>query len=83
MRKPSKLATKGFPWLSNDFDEDLICEIDDYCLRVEQMDTNYWWWLVLYKGKTLPTLSNSTTSKYRAIGLAEGTYLGHSITTNK
>ncbi len=82
MRTLSKLATDEFPWKSNTWDEDLMCEIDNYCLRVEQMDKSRWWWCVLNKGELIPTLSNMTTSKYRAIGLAEGTYLGHSITNN-
>ena len=80
MREQSKYATKEFPWQTNNVDEeDLVCEIDEYMLRVEQMDKNLWWWKVYHLGEWIHTESDMTSSKYRAIGLAEGTYLGHSI----
>lgn len=84
MRTPSKHATDEFPWQTNNPDEeDLICELKDYTLRVEQMDDSLWWWKVYYKGEWIHTDKDMTSSKYRAIGLAEGTYLGYSITLNQ
>jgi len=43
----SKKKAPGINWTSMT-DDDLFCEIDGYTLRVEQMDTNYWWWCVYY-----------------------------------
>ena len=83
MRKPSKHKTDEFPWQTNNSDEeDLICELGDYTLRVEQMDDSLWWWKVYYKGEWVNTDKDMTSSKYRAIGLSEGTYLGHLLIKN-
>jgi hypothetical protein len=75
----SKHATEDFPWTANEGEEDLTCIIDDYTLRVEQMDKGLWWWCVYYKDEQLYQNRNTANSKYRAIGLAEGQYMGHSI----
>lgn len=71
------------PWICNESREDFFAQIGDYTLRVEQMATNNWWWRVYYKGDPIETsLNEHSTSKYRAIGLAEGLYLGH-LAANK
>lgn len=75
----SKHATKEFPWTANKDEEDLTCVKGDYMLRVEQMNDYLWWWCVYYKDEQLYRLYGTTNSKYRALGLAEGQYLGHSI----
>ena len=76
---PTKFATNQFPWKHIDAD-DFICQLEGYTFRVEQMDKGHWWWRVLYGGHPLPTTLNEfANSKYRAIGLCEGVYLGHII----
>ena len=74
-------ATKQFPWIGKN--GDYICEIDEYTLRVEQMDKARWWWRVYFRGEPLPEYTNENASnKFQAIGRAEGLYMGHFIFTS-
>lgn len=67
-----------FLWESISID-DFICKINDYTLRVEQMDKGRWWWRVYYKGEPITGMTNEfSNSKYRAIGNCEGLYMIHS-----
>lgn len=71
------------PWICDEDKQDFFAQIGDYTLRVEQMDKNRWWWRVYYQGNPIPTkLDEFSAQKYRAIGLAEGLYLGH-LAANK
>jgi len=77
MEKKTTFATDIFPWKAID-DDDFVCVLGNYTLRVEQMDNRHWWWRVYYKDDALPEQTNEfSNSKYRAIGNAEGMYLGH------
>lgn len=74
---PAPFADKSFPWQMIRGD-DFICIIGAYTLRVEWMDRGHWWWRVSYNGEPIVTKRNEfSNSKYRAIGLAEGLYMGH------
>ncbi len=73
--------TKEFPWEAIS-DDEFICKIDDYTLRVEQMDKGHWWWRVYFKDEPILEKTNEfSSSKYRAIGYCEGLYMGHSLST--
>ena len=72
------MSAKIFIWESNKDKEDLTCKIGHYILRVEQMNKGHWWWRVYCKGEPITTVLNEySRSKYLAIGLCEGLYLGH------
>lgn len=61
-------------------DNDFKAEIKSYTLRVEKMGDREWWWRVYFKEEILSTsLSEFSSSKNRAMGLAEGIYFGHSL----
>ena len=75
----TSFATEEFPWEANS-DDDFICKIEEYTLRVEQMDKGHWWWRVYYKDDAIHERTNEfSNSKYRAIGYCEGLYMGHSL----
>ena len=79
----AKFASGKYQWKHVDVD-DFICRIGHYVLRVEAKGPGHWWWRVTYNNEEVPTILNEFTySKYRAIGLCEGVYLGHSQITNK
>ena len=74
----SKLYTDAFPWKCKENSEDYIfCTVGEYFLTV-QKEINHWWWVVYFDGTLIKARPNNASSKYRAVGLAEGTYLGHS-----
>lgn len=71
-----------FEWEWNEAKDDGNCQIGDYELRVEQMDTNLWWCRAYYNGKEIFWFDYEyQNSRYRAIGLVEGAVLAHSYET--
>lgn len=78
--KAATFADDQFPWKDIATD-DYICEIGNYCLRVEKMDDRLWWFNVSIDGNDVILDRNMTSSKYRAIGLCEGLYFGYNAPT--
>jgi hypothetical protein len=63
-------------------DDDFICRIGNYCLRVEQMDKKYWWWCVYwYKDEIAFDEPNAKTEKEAKL-LAELYFIRHFINHN-
>lgn len=76
MSKKATFATNDFPW-EEISEDDYICKIGDYVLRVQQMDVNSYWWKVTRSGVDVyAQTSEHANSKYRAVGLCEGVYMG-------
>ena len=71
----SKHATDDFPWTANEEEDDLMCTLGDYTLRVEQMDRFVWWWYVGYNKMKIKSGLEKTLDI--ALGKSEGAYLGH------
>lgn len=72
------------PWLTNEDEEDFVANINEYCLRVEQLDTGVWWWSVSFQhNQIMTTFRDTTDNKFRAIGLAEGLYEAHRMLSPK
>lgn len=71
----AKFATEQFPWTEID-KCDYVCIKGDVQLRVEQMDKQKWWWHVGSPYVESGMVDMFTNGKWRAIGLAEGYYLG-------
>lgn len=77
--KKTDFATEDFPW-EEISENDYICKLNDYSFRVEQMDTNHWWWRVYYKEESITDYTREfSSSKMRAVGYCEGVYFGHSL----
>lgn len=77
--KKADFYSKEFPWEEISTD-DYKCILGDYCLRVENMDTNHWWWRVYYKDTCITDHTREfAKSKMLAIGYCEGVYIGHSV----
>jgi hypothetical protein len=69
------------PWICNEEENTFFAATGDYRLKVELRSGNRWFWEVTYKGEdVLPinqTVSRYVASKFHAIGLSEGVYMGH------
>lgn len=73
-------SNQKIPWITNSMEEDFSAHLGDYILRVEQLDKGVWWWAVSYKrDQLITTLPDTTDSRERAIGIAEGVYSMHTI----
>lgn len=78
MAKLWKSDRYPIPWITNEEEEDFMATIGDYCLRVEQMDADHYWWRVYLCGEPIPTPHNEyAQTREQAIALAEGVYFGH------
>lgn len=66
------------PWITDEDEQDFMATIGDYCLRVEQMDTEHYWWRVSLGDQPIYTPHDEyAETKEQAIALAEGVYFGH------
>lgn len=69
------------PWVCDNQETSFFAAIGDYRLKLELNSGNRWFWEVIYQGKDIlpinQTISRFVSSKYYAIGLAEGVYMTH------
>lgn len=55
--------------------DDFVCNIDKYCLRVEQMDKNYWWWAVYLDNDEIGFSDPKASTEMEAKLFAENCFL--------
>lgn len=68
------------PWICNDKEDEFRSDIDNYHLRVVKKSPTHWQWRVYHLDERLETILNEyAINRDRAIGLAEGLYLGHEM----
>lgn len=80
-RLPSvKWVTTGSKFeFSKDPDDDFVFRYKGYCLRVEQMDSKYWWWCIYYKEEYLEFDDPNAKTMEQAMGYAEAGFYSHII----
>ncbi|GEM_PF-4248453 len=60
--------------------DDFVCHIGDYCLRVEKMKKDNYWWSVYYKDSAIAFDDTQAKTELEAKLLAEAAFLRHKVT---
>lgn len=73
---------KELIWVSEKSGKSFFCHIGDYDLTIRRISDRRFEWVVLFMGIQISDpKQNECNQKNKAIGIAEGFYLGHKMST--